>query len=556
MKEFKVLKFLDKFKVLFEKFGVDYEIMRKILQMKLVMDGRRIPTIMNKSNKNKEKEEENSFFKSLGLYAFFGLIIVVLIIPKTNLIFQMSCVFGILMFMIMTTLISDFSSVLLDIRDKNIIFSKPVNNKTINAAKFIHVFIYMFSLTIAFSGLALVVSLIRHGFIFFILFLFELILMDLFIIVLTAFLYLGILKFFDGEKLKDVINYIQIALSIVVSIGYQLIGRLFNIIDINIVFTPKWWQYFIIPMWFAAPFSCILENSRNTYYIIFSILAIAVPVIAILIYIKLVSSFERNLQKLNVNSGKTDKRKKKLFYKLSNVFCSNKQEQIFFRFTYYMIKNEREFKLKVYPSLGLAFIFPFLFIFMERGEGKGFSEWLSYMASTKYYLNIYFCALLLPTVVMMMKYSGKYKGAWIYKVMPIKEAASIFKGTLKAAIIKLIVPIYLFQSLIFIIIFGIKIVPDLVLVFINMMFFTIICFKSMRKSLPFSASFQSTQQSEGFIIIPLMILLAALAGIHYKCTFTNLGVYIYMAVMFIVDIFLWKKSFNISWKKVEKSYTV
>ncbi|MCY6354271.1 hypothetical protein [Clostridium sp. ZS2-4] len=236
MKEFKVLKFLDKFKVLFEKFGVDYEIMRKILQMKLVMDGRRIPTIMNKSNK--EKEEENSFFKSLGLYALFGLIIVVLIIPKTNLIFQMSCVFGILMFMIMTTLISDFSSVLLDVRDKNIIFSKPVNNKTINAAKFIHVFIYMFSLTI------------------------------------------------------------------------------------------------------------ILENSRNTYYIIFSILAAAVPVISILIYIKLVPSFERNLQKLNVNSGKTDKRKKKLFYKLSNVFCSNKQEQIFFRFTYYMIKNEKSLSLK------------------------------------------------------------------------------------------------------------------------------------------------------------------------------------------------------------------
>lgn len=554
MKKFKVLKFLDKFKGLFEKLGVDYEIMRKILQVKLVMDGRRVPTIMNNSNKKKEKEEENSFFKSLGIYALFGLIIVALIIPKSNLIFQMSCVFGILMFMIMTTLISDFSSVLLDIRDKNIIFSKPVNHKTINAAKFIHVCIYMFSLTIAFSGLALVVSLIRHGFIFFILFFVEVVLMDLFIIVLTAFLYFGILKFFDGEKLKDIINYIQIALSIAVSVGYQLIGRLFDIIDINIVFTPKWWQYFIIPMWFAAPFSCILENSSNIYYIIFSILAVTVPVISILIYIKIVPSFERNLQKLNVNSGKADKGKKKLFYKLSKAFCSNKQEEIFFRFTYDMIKNEREFKLKVYPSLGLAFVFPFLFLFREIGRSKGFSQWLSYMASTKYYLNIYFCALLLPTAVMMMKYSGRYKGAWIYKVMPIKELASIFKGTLKACIIKLIVPIYLFQSIIFTMVFGIKILPHLVLVFINMMFFTIICFKSMEKSLPFSESFQSTQQSQGLIMIPLMILLGILAGIHYKCAFTYGGTYVYMAVMLVVDVLLWNKTFNISWNKIEKSY--
>ena len=35
--------------------------------------------------------------------------------------------------------------------------------------------------------------------------------------------------------------------------------------------------------------------------------------------------------------------------------------------------------------------------------------------------NIYFCALLIPTVVMMMKYSAGYKGAWVYKAIPIKN---------------------------------------------------------------------------------------------------------------------------------------
>lgn len=93
------------------------------------------------------------------------------VVMDKNFMFQMSFVFGILMFMLMTSLISDFSSVLLDIRDKNIIYSKPVDNKTLNTAKIIHIFIYMFLITISISGIALVMALIKQGLLFFLIFL-------------------------------------------------------------------------------------------------------------------------------------------------------------------------------------------------------------------------------------------------------------------------------------------------------------------------------------------------------------------------------------------------
>ena len=172
--------------------------MRKILQIKFIMDSRRVPTIVSNSSK-KEKEndskDENNFNKSLLIYGFIGIIIVPIVWMGENFIFQMSFVFGILMFMIMTSLISDFSSVLLDIRDKNIIFSKPVNSKTLSMAKIIHVLTYMFFITVSLSGAGLVAALVRHGILFFLIFLLEIILMDLFIVVLTALLYLIILKF-------------------------------------------------------------------------------------------------------------------------------------------------------------------------------------------------------------------------------------------------------------------------------------------------------------------------------------------------------------------------
>lgn len=548
MKDFKALRFLDRFRSFFEKLGVDYHIMRKILQVKLIMDGRRVPTIISDSSKkknNKENKDENNFMKSLWFYGLLGIIMIPFVIMGKNYIFQMSLAFGILMFMVMTSLISDFSSVLLDIRDKNIIFSKPVDNKTLSMAKIIHVLIYMLSITIAISGPALIASLVKRGVLFFIVFLLEIILMDLFIVVLTALLYLLILKFFDGEKLKDIINYVQISLSIVITVGYQLLGRLFNLVDLNIVFSPKWWQYFIVPIWFGAPFELILKGNKSIYFIVFSILAVLVPILSIVIYVKLIPTFERNLQKLNNNSEKSKKENKRFFHGISKVVCSSKEERVFFKFASDMVKNERDFKLKVYPSLGFALIFPFIFIFNElRDRG------LDSIGASKMYLNIYFCALLLPTVVMMMKYSGKYKGAWIYKTAPVKNITSIFKGTLKAFIIRLLLPIYIIESIIFTVLFGFRIFPDLIVVFLNILFFIVICFKFLKKALPFSESYEAAQQSEGLVIIPLMILLGALAGIHYLATLFVYGIYLYMVIMVIANVIIWRKAFNISWEKL------
>jgi hypothetical protein len=547
MRDFKILKFLDRFKNFFEKLGVDYNVMRKILQVKFIMDNRRVPTIINNSSQKKNNDkDENKFNKSLLFYGFIGMFIAPIVLMGENFVFQMSFVFGILMFMVMTSLISDFSAVLLDVRDKNIIASKPVNSKTLSMAKIIHVLTYMFLITISLSGAGLLAALIRHGILFFAIFLLEIILMDLFIVVLTTLLYMIILKFFDGEKLKDVINYFQIVLSITITIGYQLLGRLFSLVHLKMVFSPKWWQYFIIPIWFGSPFELILHSNHNIYFIIFSILAVLVPIISIIIYIKLIPAFERNLQKLNNNSVKTKKRNIEFSGGLLKIICSNREERIFFKFASNIMKNEREFKLKVYPSLGFALIFPFIFIFNELKD-LGWNG----VASSKMYLNIYFCALLIPTMVMMMKYSVKYKGAWVYKAIPIESVAAIFRGTLKAFIVRLVSPVYIVECIIFMFIFGVRIFPDLIAVFLIILFFTVICFMTMKKSLPFSQNFGITGQSEGFIVITLMFLLGVMAGIHYACTLVSYGVYVYILVMSIVDMFLWKKAFNISLEKLD-----
>lgn len=53
MKEFMSLKILDKFKGIINKFGFNYKIVRKILQIKLTLDCRKTPTLFNNNKPQK-----------------------------------------------------------------------------------------------------------------------------------------------------------------------------------------------------------------------------------------------------------------------------------------------------------------------------------------------------------------------------------------------------------------------------------------------------------------------------------------------------------------------
>lgn len=133
-----------------------------------MMDQRKLPTIFSQSNQKKEKKEDKyAYIKSLWLYAFMGLVLIPFMAFGDNYLFQMSISFGIILFLVMTSMISDFSAVLLDVRDKHIVHTKPVNRRTINAAKVLHIMIYLSQLTIAITFIPLVVSLIKQGIVFF-----------------------------------------------------------------------------------------------------------------------------------------------------------------------------------------------------------------------------------------------------------------------------------------------------------------------------------------------------------------------------------------------------
>ena len=537
MKEYKFLNILDKFKGIYTKMGVDYESMRLILSMKLTLDSRRTSTVMQNSNSGGDKEDKNSFNKALIMYAIMGIFIGIITMFPFNIMYTYTIVFGMFMFFILTIFISDFSSVLLDVRDKNIIGTKGVDNKTINAAKLTHICYYIFLTSLALSWLAIIGSF-KSGILIGVIFILELMVIDIFMVVITALLYLLILRFFDGEKVKDIINFVQIGLTIIMTISYQFLGRMFDIVDINIVYKSNIWNLILPPMWFASPLHAINGGQINEIIIILIVLALIVPVIAISLYIKNTSKFEDSLSKLNIVKDSEKEKKHRLFYRIGKWTCRNNEEKAVYDLSSSIIKREREFKLMTYPSLGFNIVFPLLFIFMYSMDSISEIKNISLHMS----LNIYWFIFMVPTLLMTLQYSNDYKAAWIYETAYISDKSNVYKGAYKALLANILLPLYLFESIIFLVIFGIKVLPILITAFVFLLVFIVIEHMLGKNTLPFTLKFGDVNKSQNLINTLLgMVILCVGVGINYLALSNVYALVAYSTILMFVAFILWSK---------------
>ncbi|WP_107841073.1 hypothetical protein [Metasolibacillus meyeri] len=544
MTNFKILRLLDKMRFLFNKMGIDYQVMRLILQIKLTMDERKVPTLFNQSAKKKENAKYG-YMKSLWIYTLMGLMLIPFISFGTQFLFQMSIAYSMILFVIMTSMIADFSSVLLDLRDRNILGTKPIAERTINAAKIVHIVIYLSYLTIALMTIPLIVSLFTQGVLFFVIMVVELVFSNILIVVLTALLYIVVLRFFDGEKLKDMINYVQIGLTLAMMVGYQFVARSFEFVNLQVVIELDWWSIFLIPIWFAAPYELLLNGTVNFFTVTMSILAVVMPIASLWLYIQLIPVFERNLQKLlaTSKSKKVKTNRVKTFF--LGLLCPTNEEKAFYHFASLMMKKERDFKLKVYPSLGFSIVIPFIFIFNTmRDETTNF-------ATSNSYLTIYFSMLLIPTALLMLQYSTNYKGAWVFKAVPLTSFATYKKGVLKAFLVQLYTPLYLIISVIFCLIYGVRVLPDLLIVFAVSCLYSVIGYIVLKPSIPFSEPPTQTNESQGWKAIGLLLPLIPFVVVHFiLLKADDLWLYAYLAVLAVSNIVLWKIAFR---EKVKKA---
>ncbi len=540
MKNFLALRILDLFRGIYTKLGVDYNIMRLIIQAKLTLDCRRVPTMSEGPIEGKEK---NYFYSSLIVYAILGVIFLPIILMNIDSRIKMSVYFSCFMILLLTVLISDFSSVILDVNDKDIIGIRGVEPKTLNAAKTTHIFIYIFMLSLSISGFSLIASL-RFGIQYFLLLVLSIVLIDILMIIITAIMYLIILKLFKGEKLKDMLNIFQICFLLLFTIGYQFIARSFDFMHTDIAYNQSWWNILFIPMWFSSNFSLLDGKPIDSIGIVLSILSIVVPIVSLVIYKKLVPVFEKNLQKLNDNTYKSKSKKEKLSIKVSKLICREKEERAIFNFVYNILDKDRDFKTKVYPSLALGAFMPIIMIFTSY-DNSGIINYLMEIRKSYLFLSGYLGIVIMQNIITMVQYSSEFEGAWIYEVLPIKNIRNIYTGMFKSSIYKLYFPSFILLSIVFIVIFKLEVIKHLVVLFLSGILVSMVSFKLNEKYLPFSKPYNVGTSSKNIIVVfKSMITTGILVSIHFGIISMNTNVFIYIYALILVGII------KISWKGI------
>src|SRR6476661_7361103 len=136
---------------IYRRMHVNIPQLRSILYIKLLMDDRRRGVLQQTSTRKREKPVTMATLGTMLLSALLGLVYLMSFMIGDDIVTHLTFYFSLFFFMLSATLISDFTSVLIDIRDNYIILPKPVNDRTVILARLLHIFIHICRIVIPMS---------------------------------------------------------------------------------------------------------------------------------------------------------------------------------------------------------------------------------------------------------------------------------------------------------------------------------------------------------------------------------------------------------------------
>ena len=545
------------------KTGVDTDQLYHILKVKLLMDGRRPHVLMSGRRKAAVSTGKVGSSWAVSLVTvlmgvFIGLTLVLFEAPMLG----QTIYFCAFMVMMSLTLITDFTTVLLDVRDQYILLPRPVNDRTVAVSRILHISIYVFRLAFL-QGLAGIVFIgFIEGPLAIPIFIVQIIQVSFLSILLVNVMYLLLMKLVSPQKFKDIISYFQIAFSILIFGTYQLLPRLINsaaLEKINILHYS--WSYFLPPVWIAALSEAVVHPGRATLLTTaMAILGLVAPLFGLWLVAKVFApGFNKSLSVAATSdvlpTARTvdddlAKPKFNLVEKLSNLVTADPIENAGFRITWRLAARTREFKIKVYPAFAYV---PIFFLYFTLSGSGSVSERLAGIQSGKGYIFlIYLCTFVMSAVLQHISFSEKYKPAWIYYALPITEPGKILSGMYKVVMILYYLPYCLLIGIVSVVIWGPQVINDVILATVVGMIYGILMALFMVKGLPFSKPVL-IKQSGGRIVTSLMIL--AFVGIigygqHFLARWEVL-IWICVPIAILIYWFMMRYYMRQTWENIE-----
>ncbi len=553
---------------IYRRMGVNPKQLRAILHTKLIIDDRRPGTLQQTRNRKKpDKPVTRGTIALMFLSTLMGFLYLLSFMVGSDPVTHLTIFFSFFFFMLSATLISDFTSVLIDVRDNYIILPKPVNDRTFMVARLLHIFIHICKMVVPMSLPGFVKMLVSYGMagglIFFVMVFF----VTLFSIFFINAVYIIILRITTPQRFQSIISYVQIIFAILVYASYQLLPRLisrYQLQDLDISAIQGMAAY---PMyWLANTWQVLYTLGGTNTQLFMAGAGLLLPFLSIYIVVKyLAPTFNNKLAMINSSAsagatreGQVENTKKKFSYSthLSRMFTQGPIEKMGFLFTWKMTSRSRDFKMKVYPSIGYLLVYVVIMfmnnrhltlddIAAQQNEGK-----IIVISA------LYFTSLLLTMAINQIVYSEKYKASWIYYVTPISKPGEVIMGAAKAAILKFYIPMVVFITLTGIILVGPQILPNIFLgLFNELLIATSLVFAS-HKMFPFSKQQNNNVKGGSFLRGMSVLIFSAIIAVGHFLIYEITAAVILCAILSMIATWMMMGSIKgISWSSVKSSYS-
>jgi hypothetical protein len=509
-------------KGLWRSLGADIPQLKAILKVRLMLDDRKPIAIGRQQSKKKPAK----FMSALSVFisAMIGVMYVMPLVALDDKIMGLWMYFTTFLLMLSFLLVTDFSTVLFDTRDKSILLPRPINERTLLLSKLLHMFIYLFRIVFPMSLAGWIVIGIEHGALAAIWFPFIVFMLTLVALFLVNGCYLLILNLAKPERFKDIINYFQIAFSVLFFAVVYLMPRVTDSASFKTLQHQNFpWAACTPTYWLAASWTWISPDKILAITKWISTLAIVGPLLLIWLTVKYLSpSFAKKIGSIDVvdapvqpqTSGSIQKNTSKLYLKLANALNKNPLSKAGFSIAWLQTSRSRNFKMRVYPSFAFVPVYFFYLVTMDKAPLA--EIWQSLHNTHKDILLLYMSAFIVMNLMSMLVFSDQYKASWLYYSAPIERPGSVMEGAFKAIWVKYYLPVFTIISCFVVAVWGVKSLLDVALALINVSLFAACVMRIAYRRLPFSAMEQMNEKGSRFFkTIFIMIIPTSLGFGHY-----------------------------------------
>ena len=519
-----IIKFILLFKPVFNRFGVNAEQLRIILLTKLKMDDRR-PNVYNQQKQKKKKQTNHSSWLTMLVLVIMGAFMAIFLAIAKQPFIGHTIYFSAFMIMLAVTLISDFTSVLIDVRDNYIILPRPVSNSTFTVSRILHIGIHTAKMSFSIALGGILYCFIFDGIASGLMFILEVLIATVLSIFIVNIIYLIVLKVTSPQKFKDFISYFQIFFSIVIFAAYYVLPRLLTSDMLNgINILDHKFLTLLPPVWLAALHELAVNFSASNWItFLLAFVAITTPFASLYLVVKVLAPGFN--QKLSAISGSGDDgtvissegkgASRGFMNSIAKRLTPDPLENAGFKLTWLLSSRYRDFKVKVYPAFAYVPVYFVYFGFINNRKGGIKDNWDTLLEGNMYILLIYLTSFVLTTVLQHISMTEKYKASWIFFTTPHQQPGKILAGMFKAVIVKYYLPFFLFIALFNLVFWGPKVINDLIVAFMVSIIYGILVALFQVKGLPFSQPINIKSGGKSFLAFFIIIIPVGLGFLHY-----------------------------------------